>query len=401
MTVFASAQWPPLGPGERPVQIPDLRKRSPLLRRLLVWTIVAILVLVVIAGAVQLAQWKQQREVEALIRQQYAEQTRLTVTSIDLTRVGRGKYAGTMTTSAGETLELTAEHNGSMIRWQVQVSLERKRQLVREDFEKINQPVRQVDLSLGAEGRFSGRVILENGNELDVREIELPNGSLQTDYRYTTGTVEKWVREAAEHDFGDRPASVRVQHKRDDNYEGRAEGESGVSYDVHVEPDPANKDMLRTRLVPTSDHVERWLSHQLARDGKTKVERVTLRRRQEGDYAGKVITKDGLTYDARAGMPPNWQDTPRQGHFSWQVALTPESYTDWARTSLAVQQGMEVKSLKLREQQDGTHVGVARTADGRQFEVRVWKRKDVRVADRNVPSWPDLGEVTWKVIPLD
>src|SRR5262245_4606788 len=93
----------------RPVTIPDLRKRSPRLRRAARWVLILCAAAAVVAGVVLFLDGRERRDVERVIRQQYPAQTNNQIASLSLTSSGDKKYAGTLTTTDGETLDVTAE----------------------------------------------------------------------------------------------------------------------------------------------------------------------------------------------------------------------------------------------------------------------------------------------------
>src|SRR5262249_46006268 len=150
----------------------------------------------ILVAIIAVLNWRERREVEGLVREQYQQQTNQTVTSVSLSRQSDGKFTGPLVTADGEELLVTAtvtkNRQGRWISWVAQVPVERKEELVRRDLERNNQPVRSVELRLDEKGLYSGRIVLNNGDELDVRDVEAPGGGLLTRYEYTLTTAEKW-----------------------------------------------------------------------------------------------------------------------------------------------------------------------------------------------------------------
>jgi hypothetical protein len=377
---------------ERPFQVPDLRKRVPLRKKVLL-----ALVLLVLGGTVLGLcffgyRWSQRRNIERMVRKGFEDNTRQIVDAIHLERQDDGNYAGTITTTAGEDWEVTARTTPPSQSWQMvwRLPLERAENVLRQDMEKqFNKKVVSIKLTRQSDGQIGGTAELQSGEVYDIREDDRSHSLV---YEYNPPTMEKCVREYARQQHNDVLDKLTLTRQAPLNYSGTASGASGLDYRVLITAPPGTSRPQLT-MPPLPESLPRWVTRGVEQQMKVKVTKITLTPHPEGYSSGQLVTDTGLVYDVRAGIPPAWRKDHRSDRPHWQVVLSPSSYETWVKMGLEKDRGSAVRSLRLRRRPSGSQVGVARLADGTTLWVVLEKKKRKREeGEKNL--WPDLPDET-------
>jgi hypothetical protein len=369
----------------RPIQVPDLRLRRPLRRRILTALGLIVLAGVVLGLGYAGFRWLQRKEVERVVRTGFTQQG---VAAVHLERKGDGLYTGTLTTVLGEDWDVTARMGANrQITWRARPPLARFEADLRRDMEsKLNKRVRSVKLVRQPDGRYAGLAEMESGEQFDVREES--DGPHLFVYEWNQATVEKWVHQVAGERYNDRLSSLALTRRGPTNYAGKASGTSGLEYDISIAPGGADAQgskaiHLNIDAVPAS--FGRWVTLGLQKRLKIKVKKMTLTPQPGGYSTGQAISDKGEVYDIRAGTPPAWRKKGRFG-LAWQAALAPASYKTWLANTLEKVLLSKVKSLDLVP--DRTNIYIARLENDRRFEVALRTRKLARSDEEDL--WPDL-----------
>jgi hypothetical protein len=389
----------------RPIHIPDIRRRRSFRQ-----IAVRALVLLVLAGAVVGLcyagyRWMQLNEIERLVRNGFEQQLNQKVTAINLKRTDTDVYSGTVTTVAGEEWDVTARVTpNQQIRWRVSPPKERAERDLREDMEKkLNKKVRSIELVRQADGRWSGTAELESGEQYDIREPDDDDSHLFV-YEWNQATVEKWIRQHARDQFNDLLDTLSVTRQGPTRYTGKAVGKSGLHYTVSIIPleKPVNGvRQARLVLAPRPDFYPRWASRKMEEQMGVKVKKITLAAQPAGHHSGQAVVDTGEVYEVRAGTPPAWRNSDRDGEVDCQWALSRSSYRTWASNSMEKKLKSKVESIQWKPGRDGVQVGIVHLADGRRYRARLETKKAEKKAG-DEPLWPDLpnDEVGWKAQQL-
>jgi hypothetical protein len=389
----------------QPVTVPDIRLSTPLWKQAICWLAGLAGLVLLVVGVVWYSGWSARWAVERSVREHYEREKNTKVTSISLC-YSEGKYVGTLTTEDGVTLEVIAEvaggpGRGRVISCQTRYTPEGMKALFRADMEAQNQAVRSIDVREDAKGRYVALIALENGDEYDALWVE-EGGKPEMRYFRAQSTIEKWIHREVSRVHDDLLTALRLTCHAPERYSGTARGESGLDYVVTVEPSPENNTTLRLKAHPPPEQYERWVRRGLEKTEGVKVKAITLAPRKEGDYAGLATLSTGLVYEVRAGVPPAWRGTPRDGQVIWDAAMSPRSYADWVRPGLEARYRAKLVSLKFKPNGAGEYVGVAVDERGGRYRVRVGPVKDAGAKTEASP-WPDIGmgAIQWDATPED